>query len=56
MEFDKGDQVLKIEYTEMPCTHCGKTVEVEVGSFEHTGVFNVFCPLTDCEDRYAMTL
>lgn len=43
------------ETVEMPCLECGKMKKVKVGSYEHTGVFNVFCgdPESDCEDKYA---
>jgi len=40
----------------MPCLYCQKNVAVRKDSHEHTGVFNVFCSTSNCEDKYAATL
>lgn len=36
---------------EMNCLECGKKVKVEEDSLEAAGIFNVFCPDNDCEDK-----
>lgn len=38
---------------ELPCLECGAKYTFKLDSNEATGVFNVFCPGGDCEDRYA---
>ncbi len=39
------------EIIEMPCLECGK---MKIATkLEAEGVFNVFCPGGDCEDKYA---
>lgn len=41
------------ETTVMKCLNCGKDVVVEICSYEHTGVFNVFCKGGECEDIFS---
>jgi len=41
---------------DLPCLFCGKVHRVPMDSNEATGVFNVFCPNGECEDRYAARL
>ena len=41
------------ETIKLPCLECGKLKEVTLDSNEANGVFNVFCPNGDCEDKYA---
>lgn len=44
------------EQVSLPCIYCGKVYEFALDSPEANGIFNVFCPDEDCEDRYAATL
>lgn len=37
----------------IPCLECGKEYYFDIESNEACGVFNVFCPNKDCEDRYS---
>lgn len=37
----------------LPCLECGKEYEFAIDSNEAKGIFNVFCPGGECEDRYA---
>lgn len=37
----------------MPCLCCGRNWLVRNESNEAQGIFNVFCPDGECEDRYA---
>ena len=40
----------------LPCLCCGKEWEYLVDSSEARGIFNVFCPGGECEDKYAARL
>jgi hypothetical protein len=41
-----------IEHIALPCLECGKPWRVPIDSNEANGVFNMFCPTGDCEDKY----
>ena len=54
-EFNK-EQLKTIELLKkitLPCLECGKEYEFDESSNEAQGVFNVFCPGGECEDKYA---
>ena len=47
----------RIEKTiKMACLGCGKILRIKNDSYEARGIFNVFCPGGECEDRYASRL
>ena len=40
----------------LPCLCCGKMYHCHIDSCEARGIFNVFCPDSDCEDRYNLDM
>lgn len=46
----------RAERVMLPCKCCGRLHEFRLDSNEANGVFNVFCPNGECEDRYAARL
>lgn len=53
----KSDEALNFEDTiGLPCLECGKILRFSIYSYEATGVFNVFCKDSDCEDKFAARL
>ena len=45
-----------VEMIEMKCLGCGKMLKLQTDSNEAAGIFNVFCPGGECEDRYSARL
>lgn len=52
-KFHELSEAKQGELIKLPCLECGKLHTFKINSYEARGVFNVFCPDKDCEDRYA---
>lgn len=50
------DGPLEPEMAKLLCLYCERPHYFPLDSNEATGVFNVFCPNGECEDRYAARL
>lgn len=44
------------ETVNLACLYCGRVWPFPLTSNEARGIFNVFCPGGECEDRYAARL